>query len=186
MITKFQELLQPGNIVEGIVLSHPDSTLFLVIPSLLKELYLSGLLSQSNVDSIAKMLSLLPEARAATDIVKGLKKEKPTNLLTLCDVNQNIITSFEIPMCILQGLDNTLIELVQDVLQEELLEKTEEKVKQFEAGLKLDYFSSLQNWVISCEDKKVVLCAAEVAEKEAENVQVTGNILKITNLLYYV
>jgi hypothetical protein len=171
--TKMHKLLQPGIIVEGIVVRHPDSSLLLLIPSLLKELVLSGLLSHSDLGSIEKMFSF-PEARAATDIVRSLKKEKPKNLLTLCDVNQNIISSFDIPMSVLQGLDNTLAEIVQNVLQEELLAKAAEEVRQYEAGLKLTYFRTLQNWVRSCEDKILVSFSPEIEEKKAENFQVTG------------
>jgi hypothetical protein len=175
--TKLLELLQPGNLVEGMVFDQPDSsTLLLLIPSLLKELVLNGLLSHSEVDSIAKMLNLLslPEATAAADLVTRLKKEKPKNLLTLCDLNQNIISSLDIPMCILQGLDDTLGELVQNVLQEELLAKAAERARQYEAGLKSNYFRALQNWVRLSEDKKVDSHSAGIEGNEAEDVQVTG------------
>jgi hypothetical protein len=179
--TKFHQLLQPGNIVEGIVFSPPDSSLLiLIIPSLLKELVLDGLLSHSEVDSIAKMLNLLrlPEATAAADFVTRLKKEKPKNLLTLCDLNQNIISSIDIPLHILQGLDDTLGELVENVLQEELLAKAAERARQYEAGLKINYVRSLQNWVRLSEDKKLDSSSTGIEENEAEDVQVKGIFLR--------
>lgn len=181
MATKMCQMLQPGNIIEGIVFGQPDSSPVLLVPSLLKELVLNGLLSHSEVDSIVKFLNRmsLPEASAVADFVSGLKKAKPRNLLTLCDLNQNIIPSFDIPMCVMQGLDNALAELVQIVLQEELLLKAADGARQYEAGLKINYFRALQKWVRLCEDKKLDSCSNGIEENEAEDVhQVTSKFLR--------
>lgn len=143
--------------MEGVVFDQPDDTFLLFVPSLLKELVLSGLISHSEIDVIAKMLNdmSLPEANEAADFVTRLKDEKPKTLLTLCDLNQNIIPSLEIPMLVLQGLDSTLAELVENVMQEELMARAAEVERQFEGGLKLNFFKTLQNWVHCDEDRKL-------------------------------
>lgn len=155
--------------MEGVVFGQPDDTFLLFLPSLLKELVLSGPIPHSEIDAIAKIFNDMssPEANEAADFVARLKDEKPKTLLTLCDLNQNIISSLEIPMLILQGLDSTLAELVENVMQEELMARAAEVERQFEGGLKLNFFKTLQNWVHCDEDRKLDSRPAQIEGSKA-------------------